>query len=82
MKPLIRRAAERGHFKNEWLDTRYAFSFSDYYDEAWMGFRTLRVINEDIVTVGFAVMPALSRACSIVKESPQYAAWLKREGKA
>ncbi len=39
-------------------------------------------INEDIVTVGFAVMPALSRACSIVKESPQYAAWLKREGKA
>ncbi len=52
MKPLIRRAAERGHFKNEWLDTRYAFSFSDYYDEAWMGFRTLRVINEDIVKPG------------------------------
>lgn len=39
-------------------------------------------INEDIVTVSFADMPALSRACSIVKESSQYAAWLEREGKA
>jgi hypothetical protein len=45
----IRRANERGHNNFGWLDTHYTFSFNDYYDERFMGFRALRVINEDFI---------------------------------
>lgn len=55
----IRRGQERGGGDHGWLKTQHTFSFNDYWDEKWMGFRALRVINEDFVgpSAGFPTHP-------------------------
>jgi redox-sensitive bicupin YhaK (pirin superfamily) len=52
MKVSKRAAGDRGTTRFEWLDSRHSFSFGDYYDPAHMGFRALRVINDDWIEPG------------------------------
>jgi len=52
MMQSLRRSSERGQGDYGWLKTRYSFSFAEYFDRVHMGFRSLRVINEDWVVAG------------------------------
>jgi redox-sensitive bicupin YhaK (pirin superfamily) len=55
----LRKANDRGHAAHGWLDTYHTFSFADYHDPKWMGYRSLRVINDDLVMprMGFGKHP-------------------------
>ncbi|MFN8258961.1 MAG: pirin family protein [Bacteroidales bacterium] len=59
MKSIIYKANSRGHFENDWLNTRYSFSFADYFDRSRIHFGALRVLNDDIIqpTGGFGKHP-------------------------
>ena len=49
---IIRKSQDRGKFNYGWLQSNHSFSFANYYDPKYMGFRSLRVINEDFVAPG------------------------------
>lgn len=48
----LRPAHERGHANLGWLETYFTFSFADYHDPRWMGYRSLRVLNDDVILPG------------------------------
>jgi quercetin 2,3-dioxygenase len=62
----VRRSAARGRSRFDWLDSRHTFSFAEYHDQRHMGFRTLRIINEDRVAPGRGFGTHMHRDMEIV----------------